>query len=252
LLDTTSHSPQNPSNFSVSFPVQGTGAEKFARRSRGGEKTCSICRDGPFNALIRSARLAATGCGQPIPEENSAATVIRRFTMCRRRSARACGCVLARWAVTVHRAVRPDARGSRLVRSTGLARPDPIGTSRPRKFKVRIFRNHDGRQANPWADFAASGINPSLESPAPAQEKGGRAASGVAGRSGLGSNHGEWTPIARPDAERRNHRMRLQCCRSYRDRSGEPITLKKSTTASTRMQTAVITGIRGRSYMLQP
>jgi hypothetical protein len=50
-----------------------------------GEKACSICRDGQCNALIRSARLAATGCVPPTPEENCAAIVALRSTMSRLR-----------------------------------------------------------------------------------------------------------------------------------------------------------------------
>jgi hypothetical protein len=71
-LDTTSAAAQNPGNFFREFLVQGTYAEKIARHSIGG-KACSICRDGLCNALIRNARLAATGCVQPTPEESSAA-----------------------------------------------------------------------------------------------------------------------------------------------------------------------------------
>src|ERR1700690_3817467 len=82
-----------------------------------GEKACSICRDGLCSALIRSARLAVTGCGQPIPEENSAAIAALRSAMFRLRWARACGCAPVRWAVTVRRAARQDDcanRGGRL------------------------------------------------------------------------------------------------------------------------------------------
>ena len=106
LLDTTRDSPQNSRNFSFSFRSRGPegNSASFQR-----EETCSICLVGQCNALIRNAKHAATGCGPPMPEENSAATVIYRFTMCRRRWARACGCVLARWAVTVRCGVPQDA-----------------------------------------------------------------------------------------------------------------------------------------------
>ena len=55
--------------------------------------------------------------------------------MSRLRWAHACGCVLAHWAVTVPRAVRPDGRGNRRERSSGPLVPSAAadGTSRPRK-----------------------------------------------------------------------------------------------------------------------
>ena len=136
-----------PATFSVGFWSAGTGAVsrnrfhasvcrerfaangKMARHSRGG-KTCSICRDGLCNASIRSARLAATGCALPIPEENSAAIAALRSAMFRHRWAHACGCVPARWVVTVHRAARRAGNGNRsklvsgpLVRCGGRAVP---------------------------------------------------------------------------------------------------------------------------------
>ena len=135
-LDTTRVPAQNPRNFFRGFPVQGTEAVHCSRRTLRraenvhrkrkksrvipeGEKACSICRDGQCNASIRSARLAATGCGRLIPEENSAAIATLRSTMSRRRSAHACGCVPARWAVTVHRAARRDDSANRRERSSG-------------------------------------------------------------------------------------------------------------------------------------
>jgi len=99
-----------------------------------GGKACSICRDGLCNALILNARLAATGCGPPIPEENFVAIAALRSTMSRLRWAHACGCVLVRWAVTVRRAVRQDASGNRRERSSGPLVPVHTGTSRPRNF----------------------------------------------------------------------------------------------------------------------
>ena len=41
-------------------------------------------------------------------------------------------------------------------------------------------------------------------------------------------------------------------CRSYRDRSGRPVKLKKTTTTHTEMQTPIITGIPIGSCKLQP
>ena len=139
-LDTTRHSAQNPGKFSVGFPVQGAGSEKIARRSRGG-KACSICRAGPCNALIRNARLAAIGCGRATPEENSAATVMRRSTMCRRRWAHAFGCVPARWEVTVRWAVNQDVHGNRHRREIGPVCPGLVwqGRAVPARFPCAHF-----------------------------------------------------------------------------------------------------------------
>jgi len=136
-LDTTRAPAQNPRNFFRGLPVQGDrnglpGTVRFQRRAGTvhrmrkksrvipeGEKACSICRDGPCSASIRNARLAATGCGRLTPEENSAAIAALRFTTFRHRSARACGCVHARWAVTVHQAARQDVSASRRERPSG-------------------------------------------------------------------------------------------------------------------------------------
>src|ERR1019366_3658082 len=68
---------------------------------------------------------------------NSAATVVRRSAMYRRRWAHACGCVPARWAVTVRWAVHQDVRGNRCRREIGPPRPGLAGTSRPRKNSSR-------------------------------------------------------------------------------------------------------------------
>ncbi len=104
----------------------GPGAGgKIACRSRGGE-TCSICRVGPCNVLIRNAWLAATGCVPPLPEANFAATVMRRSTMFRRRWALACGCVLAHWVATVRRVVPPGVHGSRRSRADWARSSRPI------------------------------------------------------------------------------------------------------------------------------
>ena len=96
-----------------------------------GEKACSICRDGLCNALTRSARLAATGCAQATPEGNSAAIAALRSVTFRRPSAHACGCVPARWAVTVHRAARQDDSGNHRERSSGPLVPVPPGRAVP-------------------------------------------------------------------------------------------------------------------------
>jgi hypothetical protein len=102
----------DPAGVGSTFTLNAS-SEAWSSREHGGE-SCSICRAGLCNASIRNARLAAIGCGRAIPEENSAATVVRRFTMCRRRWARACGCVPARWADTVRWGVHRDVLGSRL------------------------------------------------------------------------------------------------------------------------------------------
>ena len=111
-----------PATFSVGFRSRGpdgfTVNGKNARHSRGG-KACSICRDGLCNALIRSARLAATGCGRLTLEGSSAAIAALRSAMFRRRSAHACGCVPARWAVIVHQAARRDDSVNRCERPPG-------------------------------------------------------------------------------------------------------------------------------------
>ena len=112
---------------------------RLGDRPNKGGRTCSICRAGLCNASIRNARLAATGCGRAIPEENFAATVVRRFTMCRRRWAHACGCVPAPWADTVRWGVRQDVRDSRVRVEIGLARPGFAGTSCPRKNPRKVF-----------------------------------------------------------------------------------------------------------------
>src|SRR5579864_1123464 len=88
-LDTTRAAAQNPRNFFRAYLVHGTGTVHRERKKwrviPQGEKACSICRDGRCNALIRSARHAATGCGPPTPEVNFAAIVALRSTMSRLR-----------------------------------------------------------------------------------------------------------------------------------------------------------------------
>lgn len=107
----------------------------FGTRLNKRGKQCSICRAGLCNASIRNAPREATGCARAIPLENFAATVARRCTTYRLRWPRACGCVLARWAVTVRRAAPPGAPGNRSSRAFGPARPDDsVGASRPRLF----------------------------------------------------------------------------------------------------------------------
>jgi hypothetical protein len=73
-----------PATFSAGFWSGGPERKKW-RVNPEGEKECSICRDGLCNALIRSVRLAATGCGPPTPEENSAAIAALRSAMFHRR-----------------------------------------------------------------------------------------------------------------------------------------------------------------------
>jgi len=130
-----------PATFSVRFwsrgpeqiPARGKISASFQRG-----KTCSICRDGLCSASIRSARLAATGCGLSTPEENSAAIAALRSTMFRHRWAHACGCVPARWEVTVHRAARLCDSVSRRERLSGPLVPSATadGTSRSRRLRV--------------------------------------------------------------------------------------------------------------------
>jgi hypothetical protein len=118
-----------------------TAIGKITRNSRG-RIECSICRDGPCSASIRSARPVATGCGRLTPEGTSAATAARRFATFRPRSARACECARVRWAAIVRRAVRPGGQGNPTSarmgdparRSSGLLVPVHAGTSRPRLF----------------------------------------------------------------------------------------------------------------------
>ena len=127
-------------------PGTFTANGKITRNSRG-RIECSICRDGPCSASIRSARPAATGCGRLTPEGTSAATAARRFATFRPRSARACECARARWAAIVHRAARPDGQGNPTSarmgdpgrRSSGLLVPVHAGTSRPRRFSLQGF-----------------------------------------------------------------------------------------------------------------
>ena len=104
-----------------------------------GGKACSTCLVGRFNASIRNARREATGSARPRPARKFAATATRRFTTFRLRWPRACGCVLARWAVTARRGALPGVRGSRQGRAFGPARPDPIGASRPRRFPPSAY-----------------------------------------------------------------------------------------------------------------
>jgi len=127
FLDTTSPAAQNPRNFFREwFTVNG----KIARHSRGG-KACSICRDGLCSALIRSAPLAATGCGHPTPVENFAAIAALRSAMFRLRWARACGCARVHWVVTVHRAARRGDCANRRGRPSGPLVPATPGRAVP-------------------------------------------------------------------------------------------------------------------------
>ncbi len=138
VLDTTRAPAQNAGNFfrwvAGQFRVEGTGSEKICASFHERGQACSICQVGPFNASIRNVRHAATGCVPSTPEGNTAATVARRFAMCRLRSARACGCVPVHWAATVRWAVRPGVRASCQNEVPGPARLDLIGASRPRNI----------------------------------------------------------------------------------------------------------------------
>jgi hypothetical protein len=210
-LDTTSGAAQNSGNFSVGSgpgdrsgswftasadgePGTFTANGKFGASLQCGRRgnACSICRDGPCNALIRSAQLAATGCAQLTPEESCAVTAAPRSAMFRRRSAHACGCVLARSVVTVHRAARQDDCASRGERSSGRSsRPHPPGRAVPAvrqrlwavRFSVLPVMNASPTLAKPrqpkWL---------SEPKPAPNQHlRWGRAARGGSGRSwGMG------------------------------------------------------------------
>jgi hypothetical protein len=180
-LDTTSAAAQNPGNFFRNFRSRGpercsalgkTQANKaqqagdphrrrknHARFQR--ENTeCSICRDGPCSASIRSAPLAATGCGRRTLEGNSAAIASHRFTTFHRRSAHACGCARARWAATVRRAARrvglgkPDARrdwGIRASDPQGCSSRFPPGRAVPAASVLRfLFRNALRSQCPLW------------------------------------------------------------------------------------------------------
>ena len=129
-----------PASFPLGFRSRGPDRKKSRVVPEGG-KACSICLDGLCNALIRNARLAAIGCGRATPEENSAATVMRRSTMCRHRWAHACGCVPARWEVTVRWAVNQDVHGNRHRREIGPARPGLVwqGRAVPARFHCAHF-----------------------------------------------------------------------------------------------------------------
>jgi hypothetical protein len=125
-----------------------------------GGETCSICRVGLCNVLIRNAWPAATGCVQATPEENFAATVTRRFTMYRRRWALACGCVPARSAVTVPRVVHPGGRGKRRSRANGPRSPRRRrGEPSPQEFLSAL------QCSESYLFFPAVmiGVNPSAE-----------------------------------------------------------------------------------------
>ncbi len=132
-----------PATFPL-FAGPGDRSGKIALHSKG-RTACSICPDGLCSALIRSARLAANGCGRRTPEENFAAIANLRFATFRRRSAHACGCVRGRSAVTAHQAAHQDGPGSlRLPRSrrgkgsSGPLVPVPAGTSRPRGMGFNV------------------------------------------------------------------------------------------------------------------
>ena len=167
-------------------------SENDARQSMRG-KACSICLVGLCNASIRSARLAAIGCAQALPEGNSAATVARRSIMFRLRSARACGCVPAHLAATVLKDARQDVRGSRQQRAPlGPARPDAIGASRPRKlpplvpqaFSLAAFMS-PAQKSKAYRLFY---FNHSLAKVCIRHEKGGERPVGVPAARGHGTN----------------------------------------------------------------
>lgn len=91
LLDTTRPLPQNPLNFSRGICGKVLGA------------SCSIFPAGLCNASIRSARRAASGCGQTRCSRTFAPIAPLRCTACHRRWGRACGCVHGRWGRTGRR-----------------------------------------------------------------------------------------------------------------------------------------------------
>jgi hypothetical protein len=110
--------------------------------SRGG-KACSICRDGLCNASIRNVPLAATGCGQPTPEESSAAIAALRSATFHRPSAHACGCVPARWEIIVHRAARQGGTGSLHEQVSGPLVPVTPGRAVPAISLLKVpYRNY--------------------------------------------------------------------------------------------------------------
>ena len=116
---------QTPRNFPVGIRSRGRKGKDVATLLRG-ETACSICRAGLCNASIRSVRLAVTGCVRLTPLESCAAIAAPRSEMFRRHSAPACGCVPARWVVTVHRVARQDGSANRASDSQGRS-------SRPRR-----------------------------------------------------------------------------------------------------------------------
>ena len=127
LLTPQDHRRKLPATFSVNVFRD----RKKSRVIPEGGKACSICRDGPCSASIRSARRAATGCGPPTPEGSSAAIAALRSTMFRLRWARAFGCVPVRWEVTVHRAAHRDDNANRPKRPSGPLVPATPGRAVP-------------------------------------------------------------------------------------------------------------------------
>jgi hypothetical protein len=118
LLTPQDRQAQTPGNFPVGIRSRGRKG-KSCRDASEGETACSICRAGLCNASIRSVRHAATGCVRLTPLESCAAIAAPRSEMFRRHSAPACGCVPARWVVTVHRVARQDGSANRASDSQG-------------------------------------------------------------------------------------------------------------------------------------
>ena len=84
--------------------------------------------------------------------------------MFRRRSAHACGCVPARWVVTVHRAARQDDSGSRRERSSGPLVPVTPGRAVPASLFLTNPHKIDSRRIS----FCSRGsIGPNCPSAVP-------------------------------------------------------------------------------------
>jgi hypothetical protein len=170
--------------------------------------------------------------------------------MYRRRWALACGCVPARSAVTVPRVVHPGGRGKRRSRANGPRSPRRRrGEPSPQESVSALHRSGGSGlyfyAERPGPDRGVEpagksyrffpvmmiGVNPSA---ACGLRVKGRAAGGAPAARGIGLF------------------LEGTVCRSYRDRSGPPMKLRKTTTTHTEMQTPVIIGVPIGSRELQP
>ena len=139
LLTPQDRQAQTPGNFPVGIRSRGRKRKRFRDTSEG-ETACSICRAGLCNASIRSVRHAATGCVRLTPLESCAAIAAPRSEMFRRHSAPACGCVPARWVVTVHRVARQDGSVNRASDSQGRSSRPCRDEPSPPIFPLRACR----------------------------------------------------------------------------------------------------------------